>query len=224
MPPPLLLGLALPTLSTMDVIVFDVNETLSDMAPLGQRFADVGADPLLATVWFAGVLRDGFARTAAGGAAPFSEIAQSLLRGMVDADAVDHVMAGFASLQLHPDVRDGVEKLARSDARLVTLTNGTADVADGLLTRGGIREHFERLLSVEDAPAWKPARSAYEYAASTLDVEPARMTLVAVHPWDVHGAHEAGLRTAWVNRDGATYPAHFAAPDREVATIGELAG
>jgi 2-haloacid dehalogenase len=35
------------------VIVFDVNETLSDMAPMAGRFADVGAPDLLATVWFA---------------------------------------------------------------------------------------------------------------------------------------------------------------------------
>jgi 2-haloacid dehalogenase len=44
-----------------DLIVLDVNETLSDMAPMGQRFADVGAPPLLAKVWFASLLRDGFA-------------------------------------------------------------------------------------------------------------------------------------------------------------------
>ncbi len=43
------------------VIVFDVNETLSDMAPLARRFADVGAPELLAQVWFASLLRDGFA-------------------------------------------------------------------------------------------------------------------------------------------------------------------
>ncbi len=47
------------------VIVFDVNETLSDMAPLAARFADVGAPDLLAKVWFASVLRDGFALAAA---------------------------------------------------------------------------------------------------------------------------------------------------------------
>ena len=48
------------------VLVFDVNETLSDMAPLGDRFADVGALPHLAGTWFAGMLRDGFALTVHG--------------------------------------------------------------------------------------------------------------------------------------------------------------
>ena len=35
------------------VVVFDVNETLSDMAPLAGRFADLGAPPGLAATWFA---------------------------------------------------------------------------------------------------------------------------------------------------------------------------
>ena len=46
------------------LLVFDVNETLSDMSPMGQRFEDVGAPAHLATTWFAGLLRDGFALTA----------------------------------------------------------------------------------------------------------------------------------------------------------------
>ena len=41
------------------ILVFDVNETLSDMSPMGQRFEDVGAPEHLAKTWFAGLLRDG---------------------------------------------------------------------------------------------------------------------------------------------------------------------
>jgi hypothetical protein len=55
------------------VVVFDVNETLSDMSPMARRFADVGAPEHLAKLWFATLLRDGFALTAAGGQRPFAE-------------------------------------------------------------------------------------------------------------------------------------------------------
>ena len=37
-------------------VVFDVNETLSDMAPLADAFETVGAPGSLAKTWFAGVL------------------------------------------------------------------------------------------------------------------------------------------------------------------------
>ena len=50
------------------------------------------------------------------------------------------------------------------------------------------------------------------------------MLLVAVHPWDIHGAARAGLQTAWVNRSGAAYPSYFAAPDHVVDSVQELSG
>ncbi|WP_251042171.1 hypothetical protein [Arthrobacter sp. ISL-30] len=56
------------------VIVFDVNETLSDMSPMAARFTEVGAPDHLAKLWFAALLRDGFALTAAGGNGSFAEI------------------------------------------------------------------------------------------------------------------------------------------------------
>ena len=46
------------------MIVFDDNETLSDLSPLGARFVEVGASASAAPLWFASILRDGFALTA----------------------------------------------------------------------------------------------------------------------------------------------------------------
>lgn len=213
------------------VLVFDVNETLSDLAPLGGRFSQVGAPPELLRGWFAGVLRDGFALTAVGACEPFAELAADGLRTALhgiplnrDMDAaVDHVMSGFAGLGVHPDVPDGIRALRAAGHRLVTLSNGAAQVADRLLTGAGVREEFERLLSVEDAGVWKPACAAYEYAARMCEVEPEEMLLVAVHPWDIDGARRAGLQAAWVNRTGTPYPSFFTAPTVAVSGLGDLA-
>ncbi len=209
----------------MAVYVFDVNETLSDLAPMGTRFAEVGLSPTAAQLWFAALLRDGIGVAAAGGLVRFADAARGVLAPMLpgDPDAVEHVMAGFLELPVHPDVPDGVRALRAAGHRLATLSNGAAEVAAGLLGRAGVRDQFEALLSVEDAGAWKPARVAYLYAADRLRVRPAEATLVAVHPWDIDGAARAGLRTAWVNRSGAAYPAHLTSPGRTVRTVGELA-
>ncbi|MEO8282592.1 MAG: haloacid dehalogenase type II [Pseudarthrobacter sp.] len=212
------------------VIVFDVNETLSDMSPMGERFAEVGVPAEVAKLWFTTLLRDGFALTAAGGNGAFAEIGAEALRGLLAASdpgtdldqAVEHVMAGMAGLGLHPDVPDGVRALREAGYRLVTLTNGSAQVAEKLFRPAGIRDQFERLLSVENAPGWKPAGTAYHYAAAACGVEPGEMLLVAVHPWDIHGAARAGLNTAWINRTGADYPAYFATPDYTVTSLVEL--
>jgi len=212
-------------------IVFDVNETLSDMSPLAGRFEEVGAPASLAKLWFATLLRDGFALTAAGGNGSFAEIGAEALRGLfagmdLDRDpdaAVEHVMAGLAGLGLHQDVPEGVKALKAAGFRLATLSNGATRVAEKLFNDAGIRDSFELLLSVEDAPAWKPARAAYGYAASTCGAAPDELLLVAVHPWDIHGAAKAGLGTAWINRSGVQYPKYFQAPDYTVPALDQLA-
>jgi uncharacterized OsmC-like protein len=113
--------------------------------------------------------------------------------------------------------------LSGTGMRLVTLSNGSAEVARSLLAAAELDAHVEALLSVEDAGAWKPMRAAYDYAAEACGVRPAELLLVAVHPWDIHGAAEAGLSTAWLNRGGDTYPSYFTAPDYTVTRLAELA-
>ena len=213
------------------VIVFDVNETLSDMSPMADRFVDVGAPGHLATTWFATLLRDGFALTAAGSMAPFAQLGTGVLRASLRAlplnrpidEAIVHIMGGFADLAVHDDVHDGLPALSALGTRLVTLSNGARVVAEQLFARAGLSSHFERLLSVEDAGVWKPASAAYAYAAAQCAVAPGDMMLVAVHPWDIDGAGRAGLRTAWINRTGATYPDYFRAPTLEAKSLPHLA-
>lgn len=217
---------------TPHVIVFDVNETLSDMAPMAGRFADLGAPEHLAATWFASVLRDGFALTASGATAHFADLGAAVLATLLNGvplnrsldDATQHVLSGFTELSVHPDVTAGIRALAANGHRLVTLSNGAASVAEALLERAGIAEAFEQLLSVEDAGVWKPAAGAYRYAAEQMDVHPTQMMLVAVHPWDVDGAHRAGLRSAWVSRDGGPYPSPFTPPDVTVDSLTQLSG
>ncbi|MEJ7833309.1 MAG: haloacid dehalogenase type II [Nocardioides sp.] len=213
------------------LVVFDVNGTLSDMAPLQQRFEEVGTAAHEATTWFASLLRDGFALTVTGNNPSFASMAAESLRvaltSRVPTDrlegSVEHVLAGLSELEVHPDVAEGVTAMRDHGLRMVTLSQGASGIADTLLTRAGIRDSFEHLLSVHDAGTWKPAAAAYQHALGTCGVSAAQSMLVAVHPWDLDGAHRAGLRTAWINRSGARYPAYFAAPDMEAASVSELA-
>lgn len=217
------------------LLVFDVNETLSDMAPLSARFEDVGVPAHLAGLWFAELLRDGFALTVSGDIESFATLGAEALRVRLHghaldrplAEAVEHVMQGFSELVVHPDVVEGVRDLDALGVRLVTLSNGSASVADALLERAGVRDRFERLLTVEDAGTWKPAAGAYAHALEACGVGPQDAMLVAVHPWDIHGARRAGLATAWIDRsEGRSpshYPAYFEAPDLRVASLTALA-
>ena len=217
------------------VIVFDVNETLSDLSPLSARFVAVGQPASACPLWFASVLRDGFALSVAGGRPVFAEVAREAMLHQLSRtelhrtelhrtleQSVDHVMEGLATLPVHADVVSGVAQLHDAGFRLVTLSNGAASIAEDLLAAAGIRDRFERVLSVEDAGAWKPDPRAYAYAAEQCGVAADDVLLVATHPWDLDGASRSGMATAWVDRSEAHYPQTFRAPTYAVPGIDAL--
>lgn len=213
-----------------EVVVLDVNETLSDLEPLRARFTESGAPGHLLETWFAGTLRDGFALAAAGTARPFPDVAAGVLRGVltglplsrpVDA-AVRHVLDGFPALDVHPDVPAGVRRLAEG-GRVVTLTNGSRPLSEHLLERAGVADLVEHRLSVDDAGRWKPHRDAYAYAAQVCGVPLQRCAMVAVHPWDLLGAAAAGMTTGWVDRWGTPWPQAFPPPDVRGADLPAVA-
>lgn len=214
-----------------DVLLFDVYETLADLSPLDIRFVDVGAPAHLARTWLTTVLLDGLALTAARAQAHFTQLAVGTLRSNFAAlplnrdldEAVAHVMAGLDELDVHSDVPEGLSALEALGPQLITLSNGDVSVAEQLFARAGLAGHFQRHLSTEEAGIWKPAPAAYAYAAGRCRSRPAAMMLVAVHPWDINGAHLAGMRTAWVNRTGATYPEYFNPPTLQVGSLTQLA-
>jgi 2-haloacid dehalogenase len=74
---------------------------------------------------------------------------------------------------------------------------------------------------VSEAGMWKPAPAAYRYVLDQHGVTASDAALIAVHPWDVHGAATAGLATGWVDRDGARYPDGMAAPDVRAGSMLE---
>lgn len=208
--------------SSLEVVAFDVNETLSDMTPLAARFIAVGLPAEARSIWFASLLRDGFALAAAGSEARFADLAadamRTLLHGRSDVTAsvdevVESVLDAFQNLSVHPDVAEGMRTLARGGLRLVTLTNGSASVGQGLLERSGLDDVVEAYLSVDDAGRWKPAPQAYQLAADRTGVPLDRIALVAVHPWDTDGAKRAGMTSAWINRTGGPYPSVFLPAD-----------
>lgn len=215
-----------------ELVVLDVNETLSDLEPLRTRFAAVGAPGHLFETWFAGTLRDGFALAAAGAARTFPEVGAAVLTGLlshVDAltvpvdEAVGAILGGIKALEVHPDVPAGLRLLAGAGVRVVTLTNGSLSQSETLLERAGVADLVERRLSVDDAGRWKPHPDAYRYAAEQCAVPLERCAMVAVHPWDLNGAAAVGMGTGWVDRRGTPWPGVFTAPVVRGATLEQVA-
>lgn len=211
-------------------LVLDVNETLSDMAPIATALEGHGAPAGTAGTWFASVLRDGFALSIHHRAPAFLDLARSDLErclaplGHLDSpvtEVVEHVLDTLARLDVHDDVVPGLTALADAGHVLTAFSNGSAAATRDLLDRAGVLHTITHVLSVEDGDVWKPHPEAYAAAAAALG-RPSALTMVAVHPWDIDGAASAGWRTAWLDRGGSPWPASFRPPDRRVRVLAEL--
>jgi 2-haloacid dehalogenase len=214
----------------IDVLVLDVNETLTDLEPLRDGFAAVGLPRHSLDDWFAATLRDGFALTAAGAYAGFREVAADVLTAQLAAagieptdETITTVLSGFTRLPLHADVAPGLRRLHEEGIRIVTLTNGSAAMSEQVFTEGGIMPLLEHRLDVDAPQRWKPHPDAYQYAADVCGVAVEQMGLAAVHPWDIDGARRAGLRGFYIDRRGTPYPKSFLAPDLVVPDFESLA-
>lgn len=136
--------------------------------------------------------------------------------GLVD-DAMDVFTEARNRVEIFPEVRPALGAL-RAHFTLVAVTNGNA-----CLSRIGIEDLFDDFVSAGIAGAAKPDRKIFEVAVAAAGVPAMRTLHVGDHPeYDVAGAREAGLRTAWVNRLGNAWPAALPPPDAEVRHVGEL--
>jgi 2-haloacid dehalogenase len=205
-----------------EVVAFDVNETLLDLAPVRAELVEAGESGDLLRAVFARTLLTGVAAATVGGWCRFRDAFDAALAQETDLGAADRsrVADAFAELAPHPDVEPALRTLAEAGVRVVTLTHGAPGVAEAGLARGGVTPLVERCLSSEAIRAWKPAREVYLWAAGVCRVEPERMALVAAHGWDVMGAQRAGLTGAWFPRTERSYPAVYDAPHVRAADLG----
>jgi 2-haloacid dehalogenase len=197
-----------------DVVAFDVNETLLDLAPVRAALVEHGQPADLLPTVFSRTLLLGFAASTAGSWCRFREAFEAALAQLTVLPQEQRATIADAFLELapHPDVEPALRRLTGAGVRVVTLSHGSPGVAEAGLSRGGVAPLVERTLSTESIRTWKPDRAAYLWAAGVCDVPPERMALVAVHSWDVHGAQRAGLTGGWAARAEGVYAEVFDAP------------
>jgi 2-haloacid dehalogenase len=189
------------------VCVFDVNETLLDLAALDPLFERVFGDAAVRRLWFNQMLQSAFVATMTDAYTTFGEAAGAALEmteerlGVkVSEDDRQEILGGLRVLPPHPEVPDSLDRLRDAGFRLATLTNSTQEVAEAQIQNAGLADRFEQILSADTAKRLKPAPAPYRMAAQVLGIPERRMRLVAAHAWDVAGALRAGCAAAFVAR------------------------
>jgi len=212
------------------VQVFDVNETLLDLAGLDPHFERVFGDAGMRRAWFQQMIQSALVATVTGAYSTFGAIGLAALTMTAEQAGVelreedrDAVAAELRRLPAHPEVPGALERLHRSGFRLAALTNSTEEVARAQLEHAGIIGWFEQVLSADMVQRLKPAPEPYLLAAGRLGVPVGEVRLVAAHAWDLAGAARAGCATAFVARPGKVLDPLAEPPDVVGADLDEVA-
>jgi putative hydrolase of the HAD superfamily len=136
-------------------------------------------------------------------------------------DFLDDAFAVFDrarnEVKLFTDVVPTLQAL-NDNFSLIAVTNGNAN-----LETIGIRHLFHDVVTAVDVGSAKPAMPIFVEAVNRAGVSAEETLHVGDHPEiDIVGAQNAGLRTAWMNRNGDGWPEQFSPPDAIVTTITEL--
>ncbi|HWA12795.1 MAG TPA: haloacid dehalogenase type II [Burkholderiales bacterium] len=211
---------------------FDVYGTLIDTAGVTQALRPLAGDraPAFAQLWRDKQLEYSFRRALMRRYADFSVcIAQAFdytarVHGL-DVPSADRerLLGLYRALPAFPDVVPGLAALSGLPLRLMAFSNGRRDDVDALLSHAGIRDRFERVVSLLDIRTFKPDPAAYEHFRQAAGGGEA--WLVSSNPFDVIGALAAGLKAAWVRRAAsAVFDPWDVAPTATIGSLGELAG
>jgi FMN hydrolase / 5-amino-6-(5-phospho-D-ribitylamino)uracil phosphatase len=120
-------------------------------------------------------------------------------------------------VKLYDEVAASLTRLSQR-YRLFALSNGNAD-----LQRCGIAHWFEGHITAISAGAAKPDARIFIRLLDEAGVEAAQVLHIGDDPHlDVIGAAQAGMQSAWLNRDARTWPAQLPPPARTISTLEEI--
>jgi 2-haloacid dehalogenase len=212
------------------VQLFDVNETLLDLAAMDRHFQRIFGDAGVRVTWFSQMIQSALVATVTGAYSQFGSLAMAALQmtaeqagiQLADGDR-EAIAAQMRQLPAHPEVADALQRLRDAGLRLAALTNSTEQVARAQLEHAGLIDAFELVLSADTVRRLKPAPEPYLMAAERLGVAIGEVRLVAAHAWDVAGAARAGCATAFVARPGKVLDPLVERPEIIGADLAEVA-
>ena len=196
-------------MAALPLIVFDVNETLLDLATMEPTFERIFGETSAMRLWFANLIMYSAALTVAGCYVPFTDIGTAVMKMLADTRGIKiaekdkkELKDKFSTMPPHREVPAALRKLRAAGFRLFALTDNLLDVQTRQLEHGGIVDLFERRFSADGVRHHKPSPEAYAYVERELAVAPSRLCLIACHTWDTLGAVAAGWEAALIKRAG----------------------
>ncbi len=213
-----------------NVILFDINETVLNLAILKPKFKHYFGDEKHMDTWFSMLLHSSTVCLITEVKTDFKSLAEAALYSLagklklsLPSGGCNDLLNTLADLPAHTDIKPSLTKLHSAGFKLVAFSNSSLTLLSSQLGNAGLNEYFDDAISVESAGTFKPAAEAYKFALEKLHVPTSHVRLVAAHDWDTHGALSAGLQAAFIDRFTAPYNPAYKKPDINANTMNDIA-
>lgn len=122
-----------------------------------------------------------------------------------------------------PEVVDTLAALKRAGFRLCIISNtDDAIIAGNVAQLGG---HIDRVITAEQAGAYKPSRRIFAHAHDSLGVTPDEVVHICASPHLDHAAaRDIGFRCVWIDRGTGRQPLPDYRPDATVSSLDKVPG
>jgi 2-haloacid dehalogenase len=195
------------------VILFDVYETLLDMSDVERRVNSLLDSKRGYAIWFELFMEYCFVDNCTEQFNDFTTIARATLQmaarkvdASINDDQCNFTIQLFKQIPVKEGVPEGLSLLNDHNYRIAALTNASEATVRHRMEMTGLISYFEMVLSAEFIKKYKPCCEVYNWAAHKLEAEPHEILMVTSHGWDIAGAANAGLQTAYLKGKQIPYP------------------
>jgi 2-haloacid dehalogenase len=120
-----------------------------------------------------------------------------------------------------PEVVAALGALKRQGFRLCIISNTDDDIIAGNVAQLG--GHIDRVITAQQAQAYKPTRRIFEYAHAALCVSKSDVVHICASPHlDLVAARDIGFRCIWIDRGTGRKAPEDHAPDRIFPTLDHV--
>jgi 2-haloacid dehalogenase len=189
------------------LVLLDVYDTLLDMSRLENKVDELMRSKRGYALWMEMFMEYCFVDSCIEEFNKFTSIAKATLQmtaGIFKVSLTDEDFTETIGLLKHLPLRNqvakGLSRLNDLGIRIAALTNAPSEIVMERMERTGLISFFEKVLSAENFGKYKPWAEVYLSTAQTLELKPEEILLVTVHGWDLAGAHNVKMKTAYIKQ------------------------
>lgn len=212
-------------------IMLDVYETLLDMTGVEKIVNQILDSKRGYILWFDLFMQYCFVDNCIEQFNDFPSIAYATLQMAgrtlgqeIDERDIEEVLELMKHLPVHEGVQEGLSQLNDSGYKIAALTNSPERTVTERMERTGLISYFEAVMSAEHVKKYKPSIAVYDWAIGKMGVRLEDVLLVSAHGWDLAGAVNAGMRTAYLKQSKQMLYPLAPKPDYICTSLTDLAG